>query len=133
MFNESCGCGRNHHATGRILQYMYQEKKSIEHLSELHFASQQMLCGTDIGPQLPDALNQCCLLLELDALAVYLQPTQNTDTLSDNNTPTTSPIYTNQGLDTVTSLVPDSWNADVDYQILVFPHCTFKPRVWAIV
>lgn len=126
VFNESCGCGRNHHDTGRILQHMYHEKKSIEHLSELHFASQQILCGTDIGPQLPDALNQCCLLLELDALAVYLQPTQNTDTLSDHNTPAASPIYTNQGPDTVTSLVPDSWKADGDCQILVFSPLHFQ-------
>ena len=126
VFNESCGCNNDSHNNGRILQYMYQEKKTTEHHSVLHHASQQLLCSTGIGPQLPNALNQCCELLELDALAVYLQPELDAASDLGDNAAAAPQIYTNLGTDTVTSLVPDSWTANADYQILLFSPLHFQ-------
>lgn len=135
VFNESCGCNKSPHDNGRILQYMYREKKTVEHLNVLHHACQQLLCGTGIGPMLPDALNQCCDLLELDALAVYLRPVL--DTAADagscraaadaESCGAAAPcIYTNRGRESVSSLVPDSWTARADCQILLFSPLHFQ-------
>lgn len=122
VYNESCGCGSNNHDYGRILQYMYQEKKITEHLNELHLHIQQLLCSSSIGPLLPDALNQCCETLELPALAIYLQP--ELDAAADSQR--AAQLYTNRGLDNVTSLIPDSWSADGEYQILLFSPLHFQ-------
>lgn len=131
VFNESCGCHSHAHDNGQILQYMYREKKTNEHHNELHFASQQLLCSTSIGPQMPEALEQCCKLLELDALALCLQPDWEESNVSEGERarmPEASmpQAYTDHGPDRLTSLTPDSWNARDDYQILLFSPLHFQ-------
>ena len=131
VFNESCGCHSHAHDNGQILQYMYREKKTSEHHNELHFASQQLLCSTSIGPQMPEALEQCCKLLELDALALCLQPDWEESNVSEGEgarMPEASmpQAYTDHGPDRLTSLTPNSWNARDDYQILLFSPLHFQ-------
>lgn len=128
VFSESCGCGNVDQNSGQILQYMYREKKSTERHNEMHFASQQLLCSTSIGPRMPEALNRCCELLELDALALCLHPAPEEGDLSPEDPLSLPQVYTNQGPDTVTSLVPDSWTAGEDYQILLFSALHFQTR-----
>lgn len=123
VFNESCGCGQKDHDNGRILQYMYQEKKTTEHHNELHLHTQQLLCSSSIGPLLPDALNQCCQMLDLDALAVYLQSEPGS---APDSQDAAAQLYTNCGPDSVTSLVPDSWSTHKDYQVLLFSPLHFQ-------
>lgn len=125
-FNESCGCNSSPQDNGRILQYMYREKKTAEHHSFQHHASQQLLCCASIGPELPGALNQCCELLELSALAVYLQPGLDSAADSENRDAKAPQIYTNCGPDTVTALVPDSWTARGGYRVLLFSPLHFQ-------
>lgn len=126
VFNESCGCSCGSHDNGRILQYMYREKKTTEHLNGLQLHSQQLLCGASIGPGLPDAMNQCCEMLGLGALAIYLQPGLDATADCGDHAAAVPQIYTNRGPDTVTFLVPDSWTASGDYQILLFSPLHFQ-------
>lgn len=126
VFNESCGCNEESQNNGRILQYMYREKKTVEHHNILHHASQQLLCSASIGPQLPDALSQCCELLELDALAIYLRPVLDDADASGDCAPSVSRIYTNTGQESAASLIPDSWTANEAYRVLLFSPLHFQ-------
>lgn len=83
-----------------------------------------MLSATSIGSQLPDTLNECCDLLKLPALAIYLRPAENSST--DLGAAADHLIYTNEGQESVTSLLPDSWTTRADCQICLFSPLHFR-------
>lgn len=126
VYNESCGCSGKPNSIRQSLQCMYQEKKTIESHNIIHHSSQQMLSGTSIGPQLSDTLSQCCELLKLSALAIYLQPAADATAGSGTAAPAGRQLYTDTGLEDAASLLPDSWYARADCQVCVFSPLHFR-------
>lgn len=126
IYNESCGCCSPHDNIRQSLHCMYQEKKTLESHDIIHHSVQQMLCGTGIGPQLSGTLNECCDLLKLPALAIYLRSEENTSTGLEAAAAADHLIYTNEGQESVTSLLPDSWTTRADCQICLFSPLHFR-------
>lgn len=122
VYNESCGCAKALSNIRQSLLCMYQEKKSVEYHNIIHHASQQMLCSASIGPQLPEILSQCCNQLSLSALALYLHP------VAEDEEDSRVDIYTDTGMDTVTSLLPDSWTSREECRICVFSPLHFQDQ-----
>lgn len=122
VYNESCGCVNALSNIRQSLHCMYQEKKSVEYHNIIHHASQQMLCSASIGPQLPEILSQCCRQLSIPALALYLRPVAGD--VEDSN----RDIYTDTGMDTVTSLLPDSWTSREECRICVSSPLHFQDQ-----